>query len=119
MREQPSGKDLLDIAREVLRQDLIPALPDDKRYPALMIANALAIVMRQIEAGEEGGIEEQKIFGDLLRDEDTLEHLNKTLARRIRRGDADGVEFWQALHKVAVGKVAESNPRYLGSDKQR
>jgi len=113
MRDQPSGKDLLDIARDVLRDDLIPALPDDKRYPALMIANAMAIVMRQIEAGEEGSIEEQKILSDLLREDGSLEHLNATLASRIREGRADGVEIWQALRGVAAGKVGESNPRYL------
>ena len=113
MREQPSGKDLLDIARDVLREDLIPALPENKRYPALMIANAMAIVMRQIEAGEEGSIEEQKTLGNLLNEEGSLEHLNTTLARRIRNGQADGAEIWQALHDVAVGKVGESNPRYF------
>jgi len=113
MREQPSGKDLLDIARDVLRDDLIPALPENKRYPALMIANAMAIVMRQIETGEEGGIEEQKTLGDLLGEDGSLNDLNIILANRIREGHADGVETWQALRGVAVGKVAESNPRYL------
>jgi len=112
MREQPSGKDLLDIARDVLREDLIPALPENKRYPALMIANAMAIVMRQMETGEQGETDEQKLVGDLLGEDGSLEHLNKSLATRIRNGQADDVRVWQALQSVAVGKVAESNPRY-------
>jgi hypothetical protein len=98
MRENPSGKDLLDIAREVLREELIPALPADKKYSALMIANAMAIVMRQIEAGQETDVSRLEL---------------KTLAERIRSGGVEGRETWQALRKTALGKVAESNPKYL------
>ena len=113
MREQPSGKDLLDIARDVLRDDLISSLPENKRYPALMVANAMAIVMRQMEAGEESETDERKILSDLLGEEGLLEQLNKVLARRIRMGQADGLEVWQVLHRVTVDKVAESNPGYF------
>ena len=111
MRENPSGADLLDIARDVLRGEILPALPDDKRYQALMIANAMAIVMRQLEAGEDGHSHEQTRLGDLLDADGSLEQLNSTLAGRIRSGDADGAEVWAMLHDIAVGKVAESNPK--------
>ncbi len=112
MRENPSGKELLEIARDVLRDEVLPALPDDKRYQALMIANAMAIVMRQLEAGEGGLAGEQGRLENLLGAEDTLEHLNSTLASRIRNGEADGPDIWIALHDVALEKVAESNPKY-------
>jgi len=112
MREKPSGADLLDIARDVLRNDLLPALPEENRYQALMIANAMAIVMRQLAAGEAGETNEQTKLETSLGIKGSLEQLNSTLANRIRSGDADGPEIWQALHDVATAKVAESNPKY-------
>ncbi len=112
MREKPSGADLLDIAREVLRGDILPTLPDRNRYQALMIANAMAIVMRQLEADEGGLADVQASLGNLLGADGTPEQLNSTLASRVRSGDADGPEIWNALHNIALGKVAESNPKY-------
>lgn len=47
MREQPNGKELLAIARQVLKESVIPNLPDEQRYNGLMIANAMAIASRQ------------------------------------------------------------------------
>ncbi len=49
MREQPNGKELLAIARQVLKDAVIPNLPGEQRYNALMIANAMAIASRQFE----------------------------------------------------------------------
>jgi hypothetical protein len=101
MRKKPSGKDLLEIAREALQNELIPVLPKDQQYSALMIANAMAIVMRQIEAdglgSEVGSAEEQ----------------SRELAVRIRRGEADGADTWRNLHAAALIRVSESNPKYL------
>jgi len=112
MRELPSGAGLLDIARDVLREDLLPALPEGKRYQALMVANAMAIVMRQIEAGEGATDVERTALEVLLGFAETPSGLNSEMARRIRGGKADEVDVWQALHEIAVGKVAESNPKY-------
>lgn len=47
MIEPPAGADLLDAARKTLLDTLLPALPPDKHYPALMIANAMAISARR------------------------------------------------------------------------
>jgi hypothetical protein len=44
------GRQLLDIAREVLLRDLVPLLPEDRRLDALMVAQAMAIAERESAA---------------------------------------------------------------------
>src|SRR5438045_4047149 len=46
MHEAPAGPDLLDAARRILLDELLPALPPEKHYAALMTANAIAIAAR-------------------------------------------------------------------------
>ena len=52
MRDQPDGIKLLDLARTAVLDELLPALPDDRRYTARLIANAMAIAARELEAGD-------------------------------------------------------------------
>ena len=47
LREEPQAPDLLATAREVLLNDLLPALPPDKAFAARMVANAMAIASRE------------------------------------------------------------------------
>lgn len=51
---QPDAHELLDIARSTLLEQLLPALPGELRYPALMIANAMAIAARESRLGGSG-----------------------------------------------------------------
>jgi hypothetical protein len=46
LHEEPMAADLLATAREVLLNDLLPALPPDKAFAARMVANAMAIAAR-------------------------------------------------------------------------
>ncbi len=45
------GAALLDIARQTLLADIVPALSGDARFKALMVANAMAIAARQAQYG--------------------------------------------------------------------
>jgi len=47
MLERPDGPDLLDTAREVLLNELLPHLPEAQRFHARMVANAMAIARRE------------------------------------------------------------------------
>lgn len=113
MREKPSGEDLLEIAREVLKNDLLPALPKEHHYSALMIANAMSIVMRQIQADETSPDPETTELSQLIGENGELEDLNRTLAIRIRNGEISGKEVWGILNSISKRKVSESNPKYL------
>jgi hypothetical protein len=46
MPEPLRGERLLETARGVLIDELLPVLPADKRHAALMVANAMAIAAR-------------------------------------------------------------------------
>ena len=48
MRLHPDAQNLLATALDAYRAEILPSLPDEKRYTALMIANALAMVLREI-----------------------------------------------------------------------
>ena len=46
--------DLLEVTRSVLRGELLPALPPERRYQGAMIDNALAIATRELRLGATG-----------------------------------------------------------------
>jgi Domain of unknown function (DUF6285) len=97
MPDRPAAPELIEAVFEFLSGELLPTVDDHRlRFRTLVAMNALGIVRRELEAGEEGMGEEE------LRE----------LARRIRAGDVD-----EALHARLKEHVAEklrvSNPAYL------
>lgn len=91
----PSLTNLLNIAREVVRNDLVDAVDGDAKYRALMVANAMGIVERQITG--------------LLPEVETTD-ASMALATRIRAGDAEGRDFAHIMASVR-GALRLSNPR--------
>lgn len=130
MRDEPIGEQLLETARNVLREEILPALPPERKHAALMIANAMAIAMRQLKNGEDGERRELRSLASLLghagRDEPAgaaelrrqLTELDREFACAIRAGRGDVGAWRDAAAKHLMGairaKVLESNPKYLG-----
>ena len=52
MNDTADARDLLDIARSTLLNQVLPHVPGELRYEALMIANAMAIAAREHAAGD-------------------------------------------------------------------
>jgi len=50
MQEKPDAADLLATAREVVLNELLPALPPEKALAARMVAAAIALALRQADA---------------------------------------------------------------------
>jgi len=128
MRERPTGEDLLIIARQVLREELLPLLPEKFRYDALMVANAMAIATRQIQFGDTPERQEWQALADLLgkpekEDEaaalrDALGDLYRELGDQIRSGELDpGMPSHDAVQTflldVTIQKLSESAPKFL------
>lgn len=114
MRERPDGAELLAIAREVLRKELLPLLPKDKAYSALMIANAMGIAERQLRNGTGPQEEERRALSTLLRRDGELLALNREFAARIRQGVFDdSAEARGLLWEATVQRVRESAPKAL------
>jgi hypothetical protein len=126
MRDIPSAADLLSIARSTLLDDVLPRLPADLRYTALMIANAIAIAGRAIEVGDTSAQAELARLSALLGEPNppatgdrlriALTSANRRLADSIRAGEFDGerrAALLEHLHAACSDKLAISNPKAL------
>ena len=120
MRDRPDGAELLRQARSVLLDKLLGALPESRRYDVLMVASAMAIAARELEAGEAGREVERTALEALLGpvSEDNIEGalggLNRRLAAQIRAGKLDGdPRVHEILDRDAAARLALSNPKVL------
>ena len=118
MGDRPAASDLLETARRLLRDELFGDLPDDRRYEALMIANAMAIAERMALSDGSEVAKERDRLAKLLDIGGERENLKQELAKRIRSGVYDPgsrqhAQVWECLHAITLRRVGESNPRAL------
>jgi hypothetical protein len=99
-RTEPHGIELLQLARRTLLEEIVPAAPEAQRYVLRMVANAIAIAAREIEAEATGTAPDRSS--------------DAALADDIRSGRAalDG-EFLARLREDVGRRLALSNPRAL------
>ena len=126
MKTQPNAAELLTIARTTLLDKLLPGLPEELRYDALMIANAMAIASRE-HAGADAAMHAefarlQKLLGETGETPagpalaTSLAKLNHRLAADIRTGRFDDkarTALLDHLEKTSADELAISNPRAL------
>ncbi|HEY4249859.1 MAG TPA: DUF6285 domain-containing protein [Roseomonas sp.] len=116
MRERPDGLDLLDAARQALLEELLPHLPEARRFTARMIASAMAIAAREARQGEAWRMESMAAIAALTGpDTEPL----PAFALAIRNGDFDpgtpGHDRAAAtLLALARARCAVSAPKALG-----
>ena len=125
MKCTPDASDLLSIARETYTAQLLPALPENLRYTALMVANAMAIARREIEAGDEPARAELRrlrvLFSEASSEPDanelrgTVADYNRRLVQAIRAGryDFDNAALLEHLRRTTEEKLSISNPKAL------
>jgi hypothetical protein len=126
MNDRPDARNLLATARDAFTAGILPALPEALRYSGLMIANALAIAQREIEAGPAPARAEWERLRSLLGERPGapggealyagLAGYNRRLASAIRAGRFDGPEraaLLEHLRRTTEEKLAVSNPRAL------
>jgi hypothetical protein len=129
MQDRPTAVELLTSVREFLEQDVLPGLEGRKRFHALVSANVLAIVAREIAGEETMLVAEWERLRDLLGGDDSaptrlddlktaVALLTRRLCDRIRAGDAEGGPFSEAVRAhvraTVVDKLRIANPKYLG-----
>jgi hypothetical protein len=122
MRDRPTAEELLAIARDTVAETLVPALPEEHRYAARLVAAAIATALRETAAGTAALEAERRALAALYGDahgplDVALEALNRRFAADIRAGayDAPGPRRTAALAlmRAAVdARLAESNPGY-------
>ena len=115
MLERPDADNLLATARDVVLNQLLPALPESHRFAARMVANAMAIARR--EAAAETAPAEAALAAALGTGAPAA--LLPRLAADIRAGRHDPgtpahAEVAAALLALTRLRCAVSNPRALG-----
>jgi hypothetical protein len=129
VQDRPTALELLAAVRAFLEDDLIPTLEGRRRFHALVAANVLDVVEREL-AGEEEQLAGQwdrlaALFAlepsarpqavSALRG--AVRDLEARLAERIRAGEADSGDFAARVRAhvraTVVEKLAVANPRFL------
>ena len=100
------AKALMDVAAETYTDEIMPALPSEKRYAAAMTANALGIAQRRLSHSDPA---EALLAGLNAKSLDEL-------SARIRAGDEKRKEeknLQTTLLSFLEAELAITNPRYL------
>jgi hypothetical protein len=121
MINQPAADDLLATARRLLLDSILPGLAADKTYDALMIANAMAIAMRELKSGPVDPCDEQ--ITRFLEDHDlpparpheSPETHLAALIRHKRIPAALQHSLLRLLMDMVRHKLAVSNPKYMNA----
>ena len=128
MHNLPESSELLLVARKTLLDEIRPMLDESAKYTVAMIANAMAIAARELEAGETPalaalsrldriyGIEPRELHGQALRQ--ALADQETRLADDIRFGQFDAPDekrrvVLDHLRKMVVARLQVSNPKSL------
>ncbi len=126
MFDRPDRLDLLQAAETALRDDVLPGLEGPSRYTALMIASAIAIARRELEAGSAPAQVVLDAFAELYGQDNVhraggdsagrQQALMSDLAREIRDGEYDD-DLLGPVHTLlttlVVERLKQSNPRFL------
>jgi len=88
MRDEPSGAALLDVAQKALMDEIAPTLSGGQRYTALMVANAMRIVAREIELGPRAERARDDLLGQASEASSAGDRARQ-LVEAIRRGAFD------------------------------
>lgn len=126
MLDRPDRLDLLRAAETALRDELLPGLDGPAKYTALMVASAVAMARREIEAGHAPVRVVLDAFADFYGQDnvhragsDSAERalaLMGDLARELREGEHDDAllgPVYDVLHTLVVERLRASNPRFL------
>jgi hypothetical protein len=118
VQDRPTLRELLDAAEDWLRSDLRPQLTGAAQFHALVTANVLAIIKRELDGYEFFNAQEAERLRELLGPgaDGGLRQLNVELCRRIRAGEIaiDRPELIDHLIRTTLAKGAIDNPRYAG-----
>ncbi len=119
MYDLPRGAALLALARDVLLDELMPLLPEDRRSDALRVASCMAIAGRETETGSEPT---QAVLRELamLYEEESCRLLHR-FAHDLRIGAFEESELSEQaaralMWRLTIAKLRHSNPSFLAAN---
>lgn len=125
MQDRPTVRELVDAVASFIEREIVPTVSDPRlRFRALVAANVLAIVSRELVEGDASlRAEWERLVtmlgadapGENIREEvDTME---RALCAEIRAGRADAGAFRNEVlahvEQTVKEKLQIANPRYL------
>jgi hypothetical protein len=114
MQDEPTPTELIKAVADFLRNDITPAISGHSAFKLRVAINALDLVTRQLALELDSDAAEAARLTKLLGKEGSLGELNRTLADRIAKGEADlntpglADHLWQ----TTMDKLAVDQPNY-------
>jgi hypothetical protein len=114
MQDQPTPEELIQAVADFLRNDIAPEISGHNAFKLRVSINALDLVTRQLALEQGSDAAEAARLGRLLGEEGTLGELNRMLADRIAKGEADLQTAGLAEHlwQTTMDKLAVDQPNY-------
>jgi hypothetical protein len=119
MRDLPTSRDLLALARELLLDELSPLLPPERDREVHLIATAMAIAIREAASGETWLSEISRLLNDFYGEADS--ELLRRFAADLRNGAFETSPSRAAaaraiLWRLTIEKLREGNPHFLAAN---
>lgn len=116
MQDQPTAIEIVDIVAEFIRVHAIPQLKGHAAFHALVAANALDIVKRELQIAPKAESEELQRLKALLGHDGTLDALNRELCQKIENGELtlETPGLADHLWAITMTKLAIDQPKYSG-----
>ena len=114
MQDEPTPEELTKAVADFLRNDIAPVVSGHNAFKLRVAINALDLVTRQLRLEEGSDAAEAARLSQLLGQQGSLAELNRALADRIARGEADLQTPGLADHlwQTTMDKLAVDQPNY-------
>ena len=114
MQDEPTPEELIRAVADFLRHDIAPGISGHNAFKLRVSINALDLVARQLALAQGSDAAEAARLTRLLGEEGTLGELNRILADRIAKGEADLETPGLAAHlwQTTMDKLAVDQPNY-------
>src|ERR1700704_6047618 len=89
MQDEPTPEELIKAVADFLRHEIAPEISGHHAFKLRVSINALDLVTRQLALEQGSDSAEAVRLAELLAMQGTLGDLNRALAERIARGEAD------------------------------
>jgi hypothetical protein len=114
MQDEPTPEELIRAVADFLRHEIAPGISGHNSFKLRVSINALDLVARQLTLAQDSDTAEAARLARLLGEEGTLGELNRRLADRIAKGEADlqTPGLAQHLWQTTMDKLAVDQPNY-------
>ena len=114
MQDEPKPEELVKAVADFLRAEIAPQISGHAAFKLRVSINALDLVTRQLALEQGGDAAEAERLTRLLGVQGTLGELNRALAERIAKGEANLQTPGLADHlwQTTMDKLAVDQPNY-------